>query len=45
MENKPLLNIKSLKEQVYEYLREQMRKGDILPGPRSTWKRLPQNWE
>jgi len=31
MENKPLLNIKSLKEQVYEYLREQMRKGDILP--------------
>ncbi len=32
MENKPLLNIKSLKEQVYEYLREQMRKGDILPG-------------
>jgi len=28
----PILNVKSLKEQVYEYLREQMRKGDILPG-------------
>jgi DNA-binding GntR family transcriptional regulator len=28
----PLLNIKSLKEQVYEYLREQMRTGAILPG-------------
>jgi DNA-binding GntR family transcriptional regulator len=28
----PLLNIKSLKEQVYEYLREQMRTGKILPG-------------
>lgn len=32
MENKSLLNIKSLKEQVYEYLREQMRIGEILPG-------------
>lgn len=32
MDNKPLINIKSLKEQVYEYLREQMRTGDILPG-------------
>ena len=32
MDNKPILNIKSLKEQVYEYLREQMRSGDILPG-------------
>lgn len=32
MENKPVLNIKSLKEQVYEYLREQMRVGAILPG-------------
>ncbi len=32
MENKPVLNIKSLKEQVYEYLREQMRVGTILPG-------------
>src|SRR5512136_1290354 len=32
MEAKPLLNIKSLKEQVYEYLREQMRTGAILPG-------------
>jgi DNA-binding GntR family transcriptional regulator len=28
----PLLNVKSLKEQVYEYLREQMRTGAILPG-------------
>lgn len=32
MENKPVLNLKSLKEQVYEYLREQMRIGAILPG-------------
>lgn len=32
MENKSLLNIKSLKEQVYEYLREQMRIGEIRPG-------------
>jgi DNA-binding GntR family transcriptional regulator len=32
VENKPVLNIKSLKEQVYEYLREQMRVGAILPG-------------
>jgi len=32
VDNKPILNIKSLKEQVYEYLREQMRSGDILPG-------------
>ena len=32
MDGKPVLNIKSLKEQVYEYLREQMRKGVILPG-------------
>jgi len=32
MYDKPILNIKSLKEQVYEYLREQMRKGEILPG-------------
>jgi DNA-binding GntR family transcriptional regulator len=32
MDAKPLLNIKSLKEQVYEYLREQMRTGAILPG-------------
>jgi len=32
VDNKPLINIKSLKEQVYEYLREQMRTGDILPG-------------
>ncbi len=32
VDNKPILNIKSLKELVYEYLREQMRSGDILPG-------------
>lgn len=32
MDHKPLLNIKSLKEQVYEYLREQMRKGELLSG-------------
>jgi DNA-binding GntR family transcriptional regulator len=31
-EKKPLLNIKSLKEQVYEYFREQMRQGEIKPG-------------
>lgn len=29
---KPLLNIKSLKEQVYEYIREEMHKGHLLPG-------------
>jgi DNA-binding GntR family transcriptional regulator len=32
MDRKPLLNVKSLKEQVYEYLREQMRTGAIRPG-------------
>jgi DNA-binding GntR family transcriptional regulator len=32
MDRKPILNVKSLKEQVYEYLREQMRRGEILPG-------------
>lgn len=32
MDGKPILNVKSLKEQVYEYLREQMRRGEILPG-------------
>jgi DNA-binding GntR family transcriptional regulator len=32
MDGKPILNVKSLKEQVYEYLREQMRTGRILPG-------------
>jgi DNA-binding GntR family transcriptional regulator len=31
-ETKPILNIKSLKEQVYEFLREAMRRGDLLPG-------------
>ncbi|MCJ7587069.1 MAG: GntR family transcriptional regulator [Candidatus Aminicenantes bacterium] len=29
---KPLLNIRSLKEQVYEYIREEMHKGHLLPG-------------
>jgi DNA-binding GntR family transcriptional regulator len=29
---KPLLNIKSLKEQVYEFLRDAMHRGEILPG-------------
>jgi DNA-binding GntR family transcriptional regulator len=32
MDRKTPLNVKSLKEQVYEYLREQMRRGEILPG-------------
>jgi DNA-binding GntR family transcriptional regulator len=32
MDNKPVLNVKSLKEQVYDFLREQMRRGEILPG-------------
>lgn len=32
VESKPILNIKSLKEQVYDYLREQLRTGEILPG-------------
>src|SRR4030042_4081427 len=32
MPDKPILNIKSLKEQVYDYLRERLRNGDILPG-------------
>jgi len=32
MDTRPILNIKSLKEQVYEYLREQMRRGELLPG-------------
>jgi DNA-binding GntR family transcriptional regulator len=32
MDRKPLLNVKSLKEQVYEYLREQMRRGELRPG-------------
>ena len=31
-DRQPILNIKSLKEQVYEYLRVQMRHGQILPG-------------
>jgi DNA-binding GntR family transcriptional regulator len=32
MTEKLALNIKSLKEQVYDYLREQMRTGDLCPG-------------
>ena len=32
MDAKPILNIRSLKEQVYEYLRERMRTGELLPG-------------
>ncbi len=32
MPDKPILNVKSLKEQVYDYLREQLRSGEILPG-------------
>jgi DNA-binding GntR family transcriptional regulator len=31
-DSKPILNIKSLKEQVYEHLREQMRTGGLRPG-------------
>jgi DNA-binding GntR family transcriptional regulator len=32
MIERPILNIKSLKEQVYDYLREKLRRGEILPG-------------
>jgi len=32
VDKKNLLNIKSLKEQVYDFLREQMRRGELLPG-------------
>ena len=32
MDINPILNIKSLKEQVYEYLRERMRTGELMPG-------------
>jgi DNA-binding GntR family transcriptional regulator len=32
MSRKSVLNLKSLKEQVYDYLREQMEKGEIKPG-------------
>ncbi|MGB7294626.1 MAG: GntR family transcriptional regulator [Candidatus Aminicenantales bacterium] len=32
MADKPAITIKSLKEQVYEYIREQLRTGKILPG-------------
>jgi DNA-binding GntR family transcriptional regulator len=30
--DRPILNVKSLKEQVYDYLRQQLRSGEILPG-------------
>jgi len=32
MTAKSILNLKSLKEQVYEYLRQQMQKGELRPG-------------
>jgi DNA-binding GntR family transcriptional regulator len=32
MGEKSILNLKSLKEQVYEYLQKQMEKGELLPG-------------
>ena len=32
MPDRPILNVKSLKEQVYNYLRDQLRSGEILPG-------------
>jgi len=32
MKEKSILNLKSLKDQVYEYLRDQMEKGNLLPG-------------
>jgi DNA-binding GntR family transcriptional regulator len=32
MDKKPLLNTKSLKEQVYDFLRVQMQRGELLPG-------------
>ena len=32
MEGKGILNLKSLKEQVYEYLRDQLGRGELLPG-------------
>jgi len=32
MVDRPILNVKSLKEQVYDYIREQLRSGEILPG-------------
>lgn len=32
MADNPILNVKSLKEQVYDYLRERLRRGEILPG-------------
>lgn len=32
MDIRPILNIRSLKEQVYEYLRERMRTGELMPG-------------
>jgi DNA-binding GntR family transcriptional regulator len=32
MSERPILNVKSLKEQVYDYLRDQLRSGEMLPG-------------
>src|SRR4030067_2273305 len=32
MVDRPILNVKSLKEQVYDYIREQLRSGEIPPG-------------
>jgi DNA-binding GntR family transcriptional regulator len=32
MSGKGILNLKSLKEQVYEYLQDQLEKGELLPG-------------
>ena len=32
MDTRPILNIKSLKGQVYEYLRDQMKSGQLMPG-------------
>lgn len=32
MPKEPIINLKSLKDQVYEYLRKQMEKGEIRPG-------------
>jgi DNA-binding GntR family transcriptional regulator len=32
MADRPILNVKSLKDQVYDYLRQQLRSGEILPG-------------
>lgn len=41
---KPVLNVKSLKEQVYDFLREQMRRGKSCPARSSTWKKPLASW-